>query len=205
MHLFILGIIGSLLLPKAHTLECYICFPGATGECTDRTQCPEGFQCAATTARTNTGGYISSDIVKSCAKADDCVDGSANFGVFAMTFTTRCCSTDLCNSQPAPVPAKIYPNGKKCFSCVLNKCTTTQHCEGDEDHCISSTATAPSGKYFLKGCATKSVCEGLMGVKQNKNFGTHMSCCQGDFCNSASSITVNLLLLLLPLLSSALF
>ncbi|KAF7648243.1 hypothetical protein LDENG_00160080 [Lucifuga dentata] len=114
----------------------------------------------------------------------------------------------LCSEFP-PEPPKPHPNGKKCFSCAVNdpQCTTALNCEGDEDRCVSATMTIGSQKVDMKGCASKSICTGAQ-TAQIPGMSASVSCCEGDFCNSsnsASSITVNLLLLLLPLLSSVLF
>ncbi|XP_076016883.1 urokinase plasminogen activator surface receptor-like [Genypterus blacodes] len=204
MHLFILGIIGSLLLSGAYSLDCHECIPGAAGTCTDKTiTCPTGTQCGAYRVITLKGNSKTSDIQgKACVTADVCVTGSANFGVLRAMYTSKCCNTKLCNTDPAPEVAKTIPNGKKCYSCTTNKCNTTQPCEGEEDHCITSTVMEAGKNTTAKGCATKSVCTGKIAAK----LGTEdVNCCQGNFCNSASSIAVNLLLLLLPLLSSALF
>ncbi|XP_041843471.1 ly6/PLAUR domain-containing protein 3-like [Melanotaenia boesemani] len=81
------------------------------------------------------------------------------------------------------------PNGRKCFTCDGETCTKTVNCKGNEDHCMKSWTV--DGKNMTKGCASKSDC----APNQVLRPGTGMSCCQGDFCNSASSASAGLLLL----------
>ena len=40
--------------------------------------------------------------VKSCVLAQECVNGSINLGTARTAITSKCCNSDLCNSQPAP-------------------------------------------------------------------------------------------------------
>lgn len=49
------------------------------------------------------GGSKFSDFkTKSCMKADQCIQGSVNIGVSRTITTTKCCDSDLCNTQYAP-------------------------------------------------------------------------------------------------------
>ncbi|XP_039662645.1 urokinase plasminogen activator surface receptor-like [Perca fluviatilis] len=202
MHLLML-IFGIVLLPKAYTLKCYECTPGISGTCTDTSkECPlQGQQCGAIKVTSYAGGSKILDVnSKSCALAEECVEASVNFGIANTVITSNCCTSDLCNTQPAPEPSKSNPNGKKCFSCDGQKCTNTLNCEGNEDYCISTTVNAGGQTVTMKGCASKTICS-TQTTQTAGALGTEISCCQGNFCNSASSASAGLLLLVAPLVS----
>ncbi|XP_068425246.1 urokinase plasminogen activator surface receptor-like [Clinocottus analis] len=202
MHLLTL-ILGITLLPRAHTLNCYECVPGTSGACTDTAkECPlSGQLCGALRMTSYAGGSKVVDInSKSCALKAECIEASVNFGISKTKINTNCCNSNLCNVKPAPEASESAPNGKKCFQCKGQDCTATLNCEGTEDHCISTTMNIGSESMTIKGCASKLIClpetqqmSGIMGAKVN--------CCQGDYCNSASSTSAGLLLLVAPLVS----
>lgn len=48
------------------------------------------------------GSKFSDTTMKDCASADECVEMSVNFGVARTVIASKCCTTDLCNSQPVP-------------------------------------------------------------------------------------------------------
>ncbi|KAI3360908.1 hypothetical protein L3Q82_013120 [Scortum barcoo] len=151
------------------------------------------------------GAKLAEIDMKSCALAAECVEGSVNFGISKTILTSKCCNSELCNSQPAPAPSKSSPNGRKCFQCDGQTCTGTLNCEGDEDHCISSTVNTGNQKITMKGCASKLLCSTGANNQISAAIGAEFSCCQGDYCNSASSTSAGLLLLVAPLLSVVLF
>ncbi|XP_038141438.1 urokinase plasminogen activator surface receptor-like [Cyprinodon tularosa] len=140
---------------------------------------------------------------KGCAMSEECVDGSINFGIVRTVHMTSCCTTPLCNNRFQDY--KSIPNGKKCFSCKGEDCTRTVNCEGEENHCIKMTANAAGVRVELKGCASKLMCTDQVTSLLTMYSGLQYSCCQGDYCNSASSASPALLLLLVPLFFSALF
>ncbi|KAL7393326.1 hypothetical protein ABVT39_009427 [Epinephelus coioides] len=204
MHLLTL-ILGIVLLPKAYCLKCYECIPGASGTCTDTTkECPS--QCGAARVISYAGGSKLADInSKDCAVAEECVEASMNFGITKTVITSKCCTSELCNTQPAPEPIKSNPNGKKCFTCDGQSCTATLNCDGNEDYCISSKVSEGNEKVTVKGCASKLVCSNTASAQISGAIGGQVSCCQGNFCNSASSTSAGLLLLLTPLVSLVVF
>ncbi|XP_045900194.1 urokinase plasminogen activator surface receptor-like [Micropterus dolomieu] len=143
--------------------------------------------------------------MKSCALAEECFEGSVHFGINRTVFASKCCTSDLCNAQPATEPSKSNPNGKKCFSCESKKCTATLNCEGNEDHCISAAVNTGGVQTNVKGCASKQICLNMANSQISGAIGAEISCCQGDFCKSASSTCAGLLLLVAPLLSLVMF
>nr|XP_019948851.1 PREDICTED: urokinase plasminogen activator surface receptor-like [Paralichthys olivaceus] len=206
MHLFL--IFGIVLLPKASTLKCFECLPGGSGSCRDtEKECPfQGAQCGALRVVTYAGDLKVSDInAKTCVTAEQCVEGSLNFGVSRTYITSKCCTSELCNTQFAPEPQKSNPNGKKCFSCDGKSCTGTVNCEGNEDHCISTTVDLGGEKTTMKGCGSSMMCSGAQTAEIAGVIKAELTCCQGNFCNSAISTRAGLLLLLAPLIASVMF
>ncbi|XP_076593874.1 urokinase plasminogen activator surface receptor-like [Chaetodon auriga] len=207
MHL--LGLIfGIVLLPEAYPLKCYECLPGSLGTCTDtEKEClPLTNQCGALRIASYAGGTELANVhMKSCVLADQCVEGSVNFGIARTVLTSKCCTSELCNAQPAPEPSKSSPNGKRCYHCDGQQCSATLNCAGNEDHCISATVTAGGAKAVMKGCASKLLCSNTQDAQIKALIGEEITCCQGDFCNSASSTSAGLLLLVAPLISLVMF
>ncbi|CAI5662759.1 unnamed protein product [Oreochromis niloticus] len=216
-------ILGMVLLPKACALKCFECIPDLSGSCAQTTKdCPSTSQCGSVRVTSYAGGSKVVDIkVKSCAAAEECVQASLNFGVSQTVITSKCCTSELCNSQDAPEGSLSSPNGKKCFQCDGNDCTKTLNCNGNEDYCISTTVTAGGQKATVKGCASKVICSGTQSAQIPGIGGAEISCCQGDLCNSGSSAgmtttsqpssttagttTAGLLLFVTPLISLVLF
>ncbi|CAI5669708.1 unnamed protein product [Oreochromis niloticus] len=200
-------ILGIVLLPRACALKCYECIPHPSGSCAQTTEeCPSKSQCGSVRVTLYQGGSKRFDIKgKSCAEAEQCVQASINFGVSQTLITTKCCTSDLCNSQDAPVGSISSPNGKKCFYCDGSDCTKTLNCNGDEDHCISTTVTTRGQKATVKGCASKVACSSTQSAQIPGITRAEISCCQGDLCNSAISTTAGLLLFVTPLISLVLF
>ncbi|XP_034409940.1 lymphocyte antigen 6E-like [Cyclopterus lumpus] len=200
MHLLTL-IFGIVLLPKAHSLKCYECVPETPGNCTAK-ECPlPGQQCSALSFTSSAGGSTIVDVKsKRCALTAECVEASVNFGISKILINNTCCNADFCNDKLASVPIKSIPNGNKCFQCKGHDCTATLNCEGTEDHCISTKMNIGGESITMKGCVSKLMC--LSETKKMSGvIATEMSCCQGNFCNSAGSTRAGLLLLVAPLVS----
>ncbi|XP_058503057.1 urokinase plasminogen activator surface receptor-like [Solea solea] len=204
--MLLLLIFGTLLLPKAIALKCYECLPGLT-TCTDTPKdCPSSTHCAAMRVIAYAGSSKISDInMKTCALAEQCVEGSINFGVSKTVLSTKCCTSELCNKQPLPDPPKKNPNGKKCYRCDGKTCTGTLNCEGNEDYCVSSEVDVAGNKMTLKGCASKSLCSSEASAQIAEGIGSKLNCCQGNYCNSAGAAGAGLVILVAPLMSLVLF
>ncbi|XP_043996470.1 ly6/PLAUR domain-containing protein 8-like [Gambusia affinis] len=211
MFLFTL-VLGVLFLPEADSLKCTC--EESLGFCSNGTiECSsQNYSCSAATVIFH-GKYLSGNTVteqnsKGCIKSELCLDYSVSNGVYRVLQKTSCCSGDLCNANityPKP-DYKSTSNGKKCFSCDGENCTKTLNCVGDESHCFTVTRNAQGVTVMMKGCASDKVCsDKSTSVSSGQLPGSKVSCCQGDYCNSASTPSPALLLLLVPLLFSNLF
>ncbi|XP_051733852.1 phospholipase A2 inhibitor and Ly6/PLAUR domain-containing protein-like [Ctenopharyngodon idella] len=170
-----------VLFSAGHSLSCYEC-KSVVSSCADQKlkTCPSGFsQCMSSTTVVQVGDFSAKVKAKDCAPA--CQSGSLNLG-FVKT-NISCCDTDKCNLQDAPAPSNI-PNGRKCYYCDILSCTNTLICSGDEDHCIQIAWAFGGRSMVLKGCASKSLCDGIefdIGVAS-------FACCKGNLCNGAQSV-----------------
>uniref|UniRef100_A0A671PJ74 Lymphocyte antigen 6 family member M7 n=1 Tax=Sinocyclocheilus anshuiensis TaxID=1608454 RepID=A0A671PJ74_9TELE len=173
------------LITKGHSLSCYDC-TSLSGSCTQTTahSCiTRVFSVNSTTVK-----------VKSCAPAV-CPSGSINLGIGKGS--SLCCNTDLCNVQDAPDPSTNAPNGKTCFSCDGQSCSNTVSCSGSEDRCFNATVTIGVQSQVFKGCVSKSLCDATTLIP---SVGS-VSCCSGNLCNGAKSVTQSFLFLCCSLLS----
>uniref|UniRef100_A0A669CQD0 Urokinase plasminogen activator surface receptor n=1 Tax=Oreochromis niloticus TaxID=8128 RepID=A0A669CQD0_ORENI len=185
MHILAL-ILGTVLLPAACALQCYECIPGLSLNCTETTkECPSNTQCGSFRIISYAGGTALADVkMKMCALAEECGEASVNLGVAQAVITSKCCTSDLCNTQDAPGGTIPSPNGKKCYQCDGIDCTKTLTCNGNEDHCIS---VAEGETTKVKGCTSKMICSNTKIAQISAIIGAEISCCQGDLCNSPST------------------
>ncbi|KAK9955021.1 hypothetical protein ABG768_014929 [Culter alburnus] len=179
-----------VLFTAGHSLSCYDCVLGSCRQ----TTCSSGFtNCYSATYSYNaTVGTI-----RGCAPANSCVNGFVNFGY--IKGSTTCCNTDLCNTQDAPEPSNT-PNGKKCYSCdglLSQNCTNVLSCSVNEDRCFKESVVNQTA--VIKGCASKSYCDGTAAIV-NASL-VSFSCCDGNLCNGAQSVSQSFLFLCCSLLS----
>ncbi|XP_008321775.1 urokinase plasminogen activator surface receptor [Cynoglossus semilaevis] len=199
--MLLLFIFSIVLLPKAFTLRCYECKPQAGGTCTETEKhCSTGEDRCGSFRVINYNGNskVSEMKKKSCAMAAHCVQGSLDFGVNRTAIVSECCNSDLCNKQFPPDPKQSNPNGKKCYRCDGQTCTGTLNCKGDEDHCVS---TIGDQKVPMKGCASKQICSKTTSTLLPGATPSEINCCEGNYCNSASSTSAGILILVTPLIS----
>uniref|UniRef100_A0A3B4D5H9 UPAR/Ly6 domain-containing protein n=1 Tax=Pygocentrus nattereri TaxID=42514 RepID=A0A3B4D5H9_PYGNA len=213
-----------VLFPKALALQCYQCIPGLSGTCTDTTtECPA--QCISRAITTNSrltrvlcslGDQEHEVSLKGCAAPGQCFIGSLNLGFSRMTFSSYCCSTDLCNAfeQPDFQPPPLW---KECYVCTEKDCKGTLTCELG-NYCITATAMLHGARMTLKGCASKHVCSAPASILKEAGIIGNVSCCSGnlcnrcekkgmkccdtDLCNGAEGVKLSLLIVMVPLIST---
>ncbi|XP_036448327.1 ly-6/neurotoxin-like protein 1 [Colossoma macropomum] len=152
------------------------------------------------------GGVQTAEVnMKGCAAAGQCVSGSLNLGLVKTSLNSKCCSTDLCNSNKAPALPKGSPNGRKCYACADDDCFRTVDCEGDEDQCISGRVSVGGAQMKMKGCASRSFCTADASSMKATGVTGSVTCCEGNLCNGAEGVKLSLLIMLVPLISSILF
>ncbi|KAI4900108.1 hypothetical protein NFI96_027547, partial [Prochilodus magdalenae] len=84
----------------------------------------------------------------------------------------------------------------KCYECAGSTCNPTQMtCPPLADRCQTTTVEVEGQKGIVKGCVPKAACDA--GVSTGL-----MKCCQTDLCNGAEGVTLSLLIMLVPLISS---
>uniref|UniRef100_A0A3B4D1D3 UPAR/Ly6 domain-containing protein n=1 Tax=Pygocentrus nattereri TaxID=42514 RepID=A0A3B4D1D3_PYGNA len=189
------------LLMVTLALQCYQCIPGLSGTCTDTTtECPA--QCISRAITVS---------LKGCAAPGQCFIGSLNLGFSRMTFSSYCCSTDLCNAFEQPGKNKNFqppPLWKECYVCTEKDCKGTLTCELG-NYCITATgknSMLHGARMTLKGCASKHVCSAPASIlKEAGIIGNVSLCCEENLCNSAEGVKLRLFIMLAPLISSILF
>ncbi|XP_075882527.1 uncharacterized protein LOC142888258 [Nelusetta ayraudi] len=205
MHLLTL-ILGAVILHQVSTLKCNRCIPPNPDNCEEAQCISSAYLCGALKFTSFAGDMqIGQTRMRACLSPEECVENSVNFGMTRIVISSNCCTSDLCNTQQAPEPKKADKNGKSCYHCIEKDCTSTAHCRGNEDQCISKSVDRGEGMEISKGCATSQVCDILNNPHLKSVIGGEIKCCQGDFCNSASSTSASLLLLAAPLVSLVLF
>ncbi|KAK7143121.1 hypothetical protein R3I93_014325 [Phoxinus phoxinus] len=171
-----------ILFTAGHSLSCYVC-SNPTGSCVGQqtvTTCTDASpQCTSSIIGAQVEGISSTGNTKACAAA--CLSQSFNFGI--VRTTVSCCNTDLCNLADVPEPVAT---GKSCYYCDGQSCSNTVKCAGIEDRCINGTASASGQSTVAKGCVSKSLCDATTSV--SVGFG-NATCCEGNLCNGAQSVT----------------
>ncbi|XP_047455195.1 urokinase plasminogen activator surface receptor-like [Mugil cephalus] len=188
MYLLIL-VLGIVLLPEASTLRCYDCYSGPDGNCTKTAQCPsEKYLCAVQRyVHYTNGSEDRNDTIRSCALPKECGELSLSYGFDRGVIASKCCNTDLCNTQPVPEITPPVPSGRKCSTCDKQGCNTTLNCLGNEDRCILLTNYLPGYIMTLKGCASEAECRYMQTASVTETTAVEVNCCQEDYCNSGSS------------------
>ncbi|XP_051776742.1 phospholipase A2 inhibitor and Ly6/PLAUR domain-containing protein-like [Erpetoichthys calabaricus] len=135
---------------------------------------------------------------QTCGSPSSCEENiSLNFGITQTTVNSQCCDKDLCNTEFPKVSSNDTVNGLEC--CQDEHCSEKIQCVGNEKVCLKMQSSAAGIHSEMRGCATSNLCAvqsyQVPGVVQGTLY-----CCSKSLCNSAKLISVNILVLLLPLL-----
>ncbi|XP_073679975.1 urokinase plasminogen activator surface receptor-like [Garra rufa] len=189
-----------ILFTAGHSLKCYECASADESSCTAQkvTTCPDGLsKCLSSVSAAQIGNKTTKMKFKGCVT--ECQSSSFNFGTTMIS--SSCCDTDLCNANYTSDPS-TDPNGKKCYYCNGQNCSNILTCAGSQDRCITATVNLPifgGQSHVYKGCVPESICDAMTST-----YFPHVqeiSCCEGDLCNGAQSVTQSFLFLCCSLLS----
>ncbi|KAI1886293.1 hypothetical protein AGOR_G00212510 [Albula goreensis] len=192
--------LACALFSRAFSLQCCT----APEPCNPQTCLESQDMCASLAVGISTGGSSSDLQLRSCLESDLCLDGSFNNGMARVTVSAECCDSDSCNTEPATPLADNSPNGRQCFTCEGDLCNKTLDCQGPEDRCFSASLSGNNQTQMEKGCVSKSICDNAENpVLESLPISLNLTCCKGNFCNSAprvgqSSFLLLFLLMLLP-------
>ncbi|XP_066575299.1 urokinase plasminogen activator surface receptor [Amia ocellicauda] len=176
------------LVSAVSSLRCYECFPQPMQPCTKipKTCSPSETTCFSATTRTTLGGVTTDIPVKTCVKSGGCGEPvSVNLGNTRTTVASKCCTSDLCNSEDVPAYGDTTPNGLQCYSCEGEDCSKPLKCLGVEKRCFSVTDKSTGHEVPVKGCGSPYVCTEEGRVILEQMLGGTIKCCEGQLCNSA--------------------
>ncbi|XP_050948465.1 four and a half LIM domains protein 1-like isoform X2 [Labeo rohita] len=201
MHLQVTIALFFILVTGGFCLDCYDCQDQPEGPCENQITCDDEHSMCASRGISK---YESSEsfceevtTATGCAMPNECD-----------SFSIQCCDTDLCNQQDDSGISQYsdstygydyvdYSNGKICYTCEKENCSQIQSCVRDEDYCFTAKGNHYQS-HTLKGCASKRRCE---DPSDSFGPGYSITCCWGDLCNSAQSVTQSFLFLCCSLLS----
>ncbi|ROL28041.1 Urokinase plasminogen activator surface receptor [Anabarilius grahami] len=168
-----------ILFTAGHSLNCTHCMDRSA--CLDLAEikCPDGYsKCESSTTTLQVGDITKTLKSKGCAAA--CKNGSMNVGI-EQSYSV-CCDTNGCNYRDTQ---DNVPNGKECYSCDKS-CTNILSCSGIEDRCMTAKGIFDDQSKVVKGCVSRSFCDGT-----NIFNIVDISCCEGNLCNGDQSATTS--------------
>uniref|UniRef100_A0A8C4TDL5 Prestalk protein-like n=1 Tax=Erpetoichthys calabaricus TaxID=27687 RepID=A0A8C4TDL5_ERPCA len=169
---------------KVFSLKCYRCQTDANGTCieTQQTCSAPNMTCGSLTQQITMSGLNRTTKWRTCLADANCgVPVSFNNGTSRITLASKCCSTDLCNTNDVPAYTESNQNGLQC--CSSDSCSTTVMCLGKETVCVTIQDQEDGVLLVQKGCATSNICTSNFGESQYLLTG-QISCCTGLLCNS---------------------
>ncbi|XP_051779969.1 uncharacterized protein LOC127526859 [Erpetoichthys calabaricus] len=166
---------GAFCNKPNSTLLCQNCFSGSWEFCQQQVvSCNRLTSSCGVILESNHYGNNYDSFCRGCSSSDNCnVSLSINYGYGSYSRITKCCSSDLCNTENVTMSSE--PNGLSCCKSTDGNCQGSVTCTGIQDHCFTSD-------MGYMGCISGDACENpaiAFGFLQT----LHVNCCQGTFCN----------------------
>ncbi|XP_026179341.1 phospholipase A2 inhibitor and Ly6/PLAUR domain-containing protein-like [Mastacembelus armatus] len=200
------------LFSTAGALVCQTCTDTQCSTTAPLT-CSTETMCITTSFEATAAGAAVPQTYKACASSSLCpATGfqtlSVSLAGFRAILSAQCCNSDNCNSETLPTPIPQPTNTLQCLTCdaTTSQCTSPVQCTGVQDRCFIATMTYGSITAPVLGCASSNLCaaaSGLGALPFMQNVGTIISrpvCCGTSLCNSACSVRLVIIHLLLGLL-----
>ncbi|XP_051776370.1 keratin-associated protein 10-4-like isoform X2 [Erpetoichthys calabaricus] len=162
--------------------------------------------CGITEAQTVQNGHSQSRYVQNCASPQIC-NATLSFlnGTASTTFSSQCCSSDLCNTATV---TQANMSSLKCKTGIQNDCMEILPCKGHENRCFT---IGLQDLGVVRGCASKATCDGitnpaaiLFGLFKMSTTSA-ITCCEENECNSIGKTLGPSAASTLPLLTVLLF
>ncbi|KAM4652637.1 phospholipase A2 inhibitor and Ly6/PLAUR domain-containing protein-like [Discoglossus pictus] len=159
----------TALLTVGAALECEVCYTLNSKSCSGHYETCESSKgddrCMVTLTETSVGSLKSALLEKSCGSAYKCTHPSSMTAKgYQVSVITKCCDTDYCNNGTMDLKiTNATLNGVACPSCFAKDYEScdpeaTVNCTGDENQCITFTASRHRGSTIkLAGCASASM------------------------------------------------
>ncbi|XP_034387140.1 phospholipase A2 inhibitor and Ly6/PLAUR domain-containing protein-like [Cyclopterus lumpus] len=166
--------------------------------------CASDEYCATAAIQSNTGTHQSKLCLSSSACEPNNQTFSYNFGSI-FTALVHCCKTNNCNSEAVAYRDAQTNNSLQCFTCVNDVCNRTVQCVGEQSRCFKGKVEAHSDTSQVLGCASANLCT-LLQLNKKSALVDHISftsapeCCGTSFCNSAGTVNLSVVPVLLVLL-----
>ncbi|XP_050948467.1 uncharacterized protein LOC127152089 isoform X1 [Labeo rohita] len=198
MHLRDSIVLLFILLTGGFCLDCYDCDDKSLDLCEEKTCNNEESMCASITIEeVEDAGFcvvVTVTTEKRCAMLEECKPWSTK-RTRSKSVSVQCCNTNLCNKPDY----YSYENRRRCFTCDKEDCSYEVFCQENEDYCF--TAYKNHSQYqpqTVKGCASTNFC---YNKTEGLDFVGNVTCCWGNLCNGAQSVTQIFLFLCCSLLS----
>ncbi|XP_044217113.1 uncharacterized protein LOC122988678 isoform X1 [Thunnus albacares] len=205
----------TLIWTLSSTAEAVECWDGKGTDIKQQTlrSCNSTELCATVALQGYVDRTFTQDTIRWCLPSSIFSEGkhtfSSSVGLASMAASVHLCNTDRCNSQVIPYPGVPKKNNLQCFAFNYPFSATydkTVQCVGTEDRCFNGTVADKKGETMhTYGCASANLCDVAPLFKVIPDwpfkFLSEPKCCGRSFCNSASSVKLNVIPLLFGLIT----
>ncbi|XP_041791694.1 phospholipase A2 inhibitor and Ly6/PLAUR domain-containing protein-like [Chelmon rostratus] len=175
--------------------------------------------CATAVLQASVHGYhYGPSLVRTCVPSAYCTDReqivSYTYAVWREAVSIQCCNTDGCNSQNVTYPDLHTENDLMCYTCndVFSPiCNMSVRCVGYQDRCMSGHVTNGVWSFPVRACVSADGCEAMArltahhALRANTNVTSETTCCDTSFCNSAGTLKLSVVPLLLGLIGRVVY